>query len=83
MIELDEACGDVFPGEVGEAVLNGGASVGLGSQISVCTIGRREKRTGREKEVMENMNKIVEIDRSANQVHQAAVLNGGAMGVGN
>jgi hypothetical protein len=36
MIQLDEARGEVFPGEVGEAVLNGGASVRLRSEISVC-----------------------------------------------
>ena len=48
MVQLDEACGDVFPGEAGKAVLDGGASVGLGSKISVCTIGRHEKRTRRE-----------------------------------
>lgn len=53
MVQLDEACGDVFPGEVGEAVLDGGASVGLGSRISVCTIGRRESELEGKKEVME------------------------------
>jgi hypothetical protein len=76
MVQLDEACGDVFPGEAGEAVLDGGASVGLGSRISVCTIGRRESKLEGEKRGNGNVNKIVDIDGFANQVRQAAVLNG-------
>ncbi len=36
LVELDEARGDMFLGQGGEVVFNGGAGVGLFAEVSIC-----------------------------------------------
>jgi len=83
MVQLDEARGDVFLGEVGETVLDGGAGVGLGSRISVCTIGRHEERTGRVKRGNRNVNNIIKSNGFTKSSLEAVVLTEGAIGDAN